>query len=418
MTYNRYFDLLPSLLIVSAFGIYIGFGLRVEHLILYPSVLLFLLISILTDKKIIKNYFSIFGMWVVIVITGIIVTLLSYSGTSISSIFADIESFLQPLALIALFMFSVAKPEPVSKIQRVSNVLIFMLSLNTIFIFISMFSDISNIGSYFWGGEESVAQNAMGNGRYSGIFNQPMEAGVMYSVGLLAWLYLSEKIEISKLKYIFGLYLMIFGGLITVSKVFLFGGLGLFFIGVFFNKKMRKLIFLLTFWSVLLGYTAYYSLFKTWTGLEYLFRFFGSNENFLYLITAGRFGGDNSQQSSYFKKVWDQSPFYGKGFGVTETYDSGFFQVFAIGGSVNLVIYLVILISLLLMGFMFLKQNNFKSESKLFISLVILIIASNFGSPTLTLNRVSIVIWVFLGVLIQYFHLERTSIKEKLKGLR
>lgn len=415
MVVNKYFSALPLILIVSAFGIYIGFGIRVDQLILYPSSVLFFLISALTKQKILKKYFNIFILWLFIVVVGLIVTIVTYSDGEIFKIIGDTESFVQPLALMVLFMFLTIKPSELNvsnQLQRAGKVLIVMLSLNTVFIFVSLFTDITRIGLYFWGGTEdlSVAARAMTNGRFSGIFNQPMEAGVMYSIGLLIWLYLSEKIRITKLRYIIGLCLIVIGGLITVSKVFLFGGLPLFFIGLLFNKKKSRMIFSLTFWLIMLGYIANLFLIKTWSGYDYLLRFSNSNENFIQLITAGRYGGQDSELSIYFSEVWHSSPIYGRGFGVTHTYDSGYFRVFAVGGSIDLIVYLVILLGFIVFGLKFLRQNRFKSESKLFVMLVILIIGSDFGSPTLTLHRITIVLWIFIGMLYQYYYAERQMI--------
>lgn len=416
--FTKYFSALPLILIVSAFGIYIGFGLRIEQLILYPSAVIFFGVSVLKNQKLLKDYFKIFILWLFIVVIGLIVTITTYSDGEIPKILADTESFVEPLALMVLFMFSTMKPRLLdvsNQLQRCGNALIIMLSLNTVLIFVSMFTDVSKIGLFFWGGtgDLSVAARAMTNGRYSGIFNQPMEAGAMYSIGLLIWLYLSEKIVFTKLSYIIGLGLIVIGGIITISKVFLFGGLPLFFAGVLFNKNKWRVIFSLTFWSTVVGYISYYFLFKTWNGLDYLLRFFSSNQDFMSLISAGRFGGADSQQSRYFSEIWHSSPIYGKGFGVTPIYDSGFFQVFAIGGSIDLVVYLGIILGFIVLGIKLLRQNRLKSESKLFGLLVLLIIGASIGSPILTLNRVSVVLWIFIGMLYQYYNAERISINNR-----
>lgn len=419
MNLANFYKNLPYLLIVSAFGMYIGGGLRLEHMVLYPSAILFFFLAVLKEKKIMKNYALVCGLWFVSTIIIGMVTLGKYDGqTEITVILADVESFIQPLVLMSLFIFVpfVQKKEEISiQLQKASKVLIFMLILNTFFIFASILTDTTKIGNLFWGsgGEDwSVASLSMTNGRYSGIFNQPMEAGIMYSIGLLTWLYLADKMRKMNFKYILALLLMITGGLVTVSKIFLFGGLFLFFIGVLLNKTMWRLIFTLTFWSVLFGFSAYYFLLKTWIGLDYLLRFFGSNENIVYLISAGRYGGAQAQQANYFNEVWKESPLFGNGLGVTPVYDSAFFSFFATGGILNLALYILIIIILLYMGIKFMQQNGSKSEFKLYLGLVLLIIGASLGSPILTLNRVAIVLWVFLGFLFQFIHIEKIKSEE------
>src|SRR5690606_27003034 len=197
--------------------------------------------------------------------------------------------------------------------------------------------------------------------RYTGIFNQPMEAGVMYSIGLLTWLYLIEKVKKIKIIHILPLFLLVISGLLSVSKIFIFGGLALFFVGVFFNKNIYKIIFKLTFITLILGWIAYHFLIKSWSGLNYLLRFFQGNENMIHLLTAGRFGSENSQQSGLFSRVWEQSPLFGFGLGVNEVYDSGFYQVFAVSGIIGFSIFIFLLLKMVSKALAFFSVNNFNA---------------------------------------------------------
>ena len=91
----------------------------------------------------------------------------------------------------------------------------------------------------------------------------------------------------------------------------------------------------------MLGYGVYSLLSNTWIGFSYLFRFFGSSENIITLLTAGRFG-EQSQQAMLFEKVWKENALFGSGFGSNDVYDSGFFHFFANGGIVGLIFYILI----------------------------------------------------------------------------
>ena len=410
--YNK----LPFIFIIFAFGPYVhlGLGLRLEHLLIYPFSLLFFMIFLLKKQFLIKNVFVLFSIWLVSAIFLITRTLLEgLSSEAFLGFVAEVESFIQPLAVMSAFLFLTIKfseNEAKSRIITACKVLIIMLSLNSMWSIINIFIDLSSINSYFWGSSDgSVASNAITNGRYSGIFNQPMEAGVMYSLGLFTWIYLSENVNIFKLKYTVALFLMIIGGLLTVSKVFLFGGLALFTLGVVFNKRIWKLVFSLTFWSLIIGVPAFYYLTKTWDGLNYLLRFFdSSNADFLYLITAGRFGA-NAQQFGLFSGVWDTHPLIGTGFGKNPVYDSAFFYFFGNGGLIGLMFYLSILVILSSLSLKFFVANKGNSESKFFIFIFLLVVGASFGTPILTLNRVSVVLWVFIGLLVQYFYYSKVS---------
>jgi hypothetical protein len=259
---------------------------------------------------------------------------------------------------------------------------------------------------YFWRETESVASNAMTNGRYTGIFNQPMEAGIAYTIGLFAWLYLAENKFIDiRIKSTLSLILMVVGGLFTVSKVFLIGGLGLFIVGAILIKNVRSRIIRLSLLFTLLGFPAYNYLLNTWDGINYLFRFFDKNsyqQGFINLITAGRYGGSNAQQGDFFSKIWESSPVYGEGLGSQRVVDSGFFHFFADGGIIGLVFYLLIIITICYSIIKFTYYTKFSSETKFFVGITILIIVASFGAPVFTLNRSSVIVWLFLGLLLNY----------------
>lgn len=399
---------MPFLFIIVAFGPYIhtGLGLRLEHIIIYPLFLILMLVLLLKKKVFIKDLFVLFSIWLSALTLITIRTVLGEDASFIQYL-PDLESMIQPLVIILLFSIifvNFSQNEAENRLIKACKILITMMSLNTVWSIISMFVDLTPISMYFWGGaEDSVSARAMTNGRFNGIFNQPMEAGVLYSLGLLCWIYLSEKINIFKFKYTISLILMIVGGLLTVSKIFLFGGIGLFFIGVLSNKKIWKLIFSLTFTGLIIGVPAFYFLTKTWTGLDYLLRFFGSNQDIITLLTAGRFG-EQSQQAQLFGEVWNENPLIGGGLGVHEVYDSGFFYFFGTGGTIGLMFYIILLLTFVGMALKYFIYNKRGSESKFFFLITLLIIGSSLGAPVLTLNRVATVLWVFIGLIIHYFY--------------
>ena len=421
MNIRTYHTILPNILVLSAFGIYLGSAIRVEHLIIYPAMLIFFILSISSKHLIVNDYFKLLFLWTNIIIIAILVTIFNFEERDFLKVLADIESVLQPLAIMFLFIFlfiGTTIHDITLRILNTCKLLIMMLSLNTIIILISTIINITEILKYFWNSnfEWSVAELAMTNGRYSGIFNQPMESGVMYSIGLFAWLYINEKEKIINFTYTFILNLLLIGGIYSVSKIFLFGGLILFLFGIFLNRAVLGKIFYPSLLTTIFGYVAYYYLLKNWTGLDYLLRFIGSNDGIVNLITSGRYGGDNSQQSQFFYNLFKESPIYGRGFGVTEVYDSGYYFFFAISGSIGVAILIIVLASLLVKSFKFIIQNSFQAESKFFLYLTILILGSSFGSPVMTLNRTSIVLWVFMGLLYQYSFIEKYNLKKNIKG--
>ena len=66
-----------------------------------------------------------------------------------------------------------------------------------------------------------MAANAASDGRYTGIFNQPAEAGIAYGVALLLLTWLARTREWKPFPVTCAAALVITGGVLTVSKVFL-----------------------------------------------------------------------------------------------------------------------------------------------------------------------------------------------------
>ncbi|MGE7650478.1 hypothetical protein ACQKM1_22285 [Peribacillus frigoritolerans] len=408
----KLYTIYPILLLVSAFGPYlsISLGVKTDNLVTYSFGLLFLFYA-LTNKsvKIKKSLLLLFVVWVCAFLFLLLRTLAEWDIVSVSAVIAECKNFTQPIAILMMFLFTFfmnKETDPKELIRKSSWTLVILLSLNTIWIFIGFFIDQTMINQYFWRGDESVASRAMTMGRYSGIFNQPMEAGAAYCIGLFAWLYLAENRFMNiRLKPTLLLILLVSGGLLTVSKVFLFGGLIMFLGGTLFVKPVRIRIIRLTILVFLIGFPIYYYLLHTWDGINYLFRFFGHNsqqQGLLNLLTAGRYGGSNSQQSDFFSEIFKSSPIYGEGLGSQQVLDSGFFHFFANGGLIGLGFYLLILLTLCYSIIKFYFYTKFSSETKFFIGITLLVIIASFGSPVFTLNRSSVILWLFIGLLLNY----------------
>ncbi|THJ52760.1 hypothetical protein E7Y31_18590 [Candidatus Frankia alpina] len=93
-------------------------------------------------------------------------------------------------------------------------------------------ADLSPILAAFWGGEglggQSVAVLATGDGRLSGVFNQPVEAGAAYCLALFAAVHLLSRPERGRDRpVVLALVVLpiLVGGVLCVSKIFLLCGL-------------------------------------------------------------------------------------------------------------------------------------------------------------------------------------------------
>lgn len=405
-------QILPIIILISAFTPYISptSGIKGDNIIIYLIALMSLIILLTRQKVLVNKYLTgIFMMWLVVFIFVVSRTVFGGGYISEYSFIAEIKNFSQPLAIMFIFLliFLNFKIESIELIlKKLSIILVFLLSINTLWIFVGWNIDVSSINNYFVRG---VANNAAGNNRFTGIFNQPMESGIAYSIGLIAWIYLvSKKFIQINVKYVILLALVIVGGIVSVSKIFIFGGLSIFFINLILRKKVlinsRKLFFWI---PIILPILVIY-ISDSWKGTSYLNRLFifenYRESGFLNVITAGRMGGQNSQQGVYFGKIWQSSPLIGQGMGSQEIYDSAFYHFFSSGGLIALSIYILILLYLCYSSFSFFTIRSNGEESFFFLNITIIILISSFGSPVLTVNRASVICWVFICLIYVYFN--------------
>ncbi|MEK2458012.1 hypothetical protein [Tetragenococcus halophilus] len=395
---SKYNKIVTFLVTILSFSFYLGLGsnLQFYQLILYPLTVLIFMINLIKKRSIQKNLGIVFLLLVLILVFFTITTLIN-KGT-ISDLLVAFKSLGEPAMVVSLFMF-VRKDEELCQnndiIKWFSKCLITMLIINTTWAFISMISDVTTINLYFWGGEDSVALRALTNGRYSGIFNQPMEAGTIYSIGLFCWYYLLKIKKQLKIGDFLALMFLTLGGLLSVSKVFLVIGFPMFLLVMLINKTFYRHFIKVLSWTILFAIITL-QLLVVWKGGEYLLRFWKPGQNLTTLVTAGRFG-ENSQQKLLFNSVIEHNYLLGGGYGFSNVYDSLYFYFFSIGGIVGLILLLILYLS-------FFKQiinqlKNSRNETIILLLLFFFIIMAGFGAPVLVLNRVDIVLWLLITII-------------------
>lgn len=412
---SKYNKAIILMLVILSFGFYlkIDSSIQISQLIIYPIAVMMFLLNLINKRRIVKDIFQIFVFWMCWFILILFISI--YRNNELTGIFAGIKNMIEPLIVISLFMFYRRDDKldlNTGMINYYSKILVTMLILNTVYIFASFVIDLDFINLYFWGSTDSVAARAMTNGRYSGIFNQPMESGVAYSLGIFCWQYVNSKTNDFKTKQMLILIILIIGGVMSVSKVFLLIGLPLFFIFFIGNKNFLQFFSKFIIWGTL-GVLTFNWISKFWSGTDYLLRFFNSSENIITLLTAGRFG-EGSQQSRFFGEVWKTSPILGLGFGGSKVYDSMYFYFFSLGGVISLAMLIVLLCIFVVKMTKFIKLTENSLESRLFILLVLLISLGGFGSPILTLNRVGILLWTLLILLCKYFYMCKVDKKTQI----
>ena len=195
----------PLIIIIASFGMYISsYGLRIEHLIIYPLFIVSIIIHV--KRKTILNrtcslYLIVF-LWATLFIWFIFVTLLSDDYLSnVRNIMASVDNFIMPIAIILILTAFIENDDEqplINTICKVSELVCILLSVNAMLVIIHLFFDISFIFDLFLpikstSMDSSVWKSSLNMGRYIGIFNSPFESGIVYSIGLMCWIYTQIK---------------------------------------------------------------------------------------------------------------------------------------------------------------------------------------------------------------------------------
>jgi hypothetical protein len=429
-------NLIPAFIVVASFGPYIfpAHGVRTEHLLIY-SLLLFAIPALILQWRTIKWCPQLLGM--LILLSGITLWTLAvpvssdYPIVSFKKYLSSIENYLQPIAIIIVIVVYVRYTSYTAMLhsfQCLCWCLILLLCLNSAIASYSVFFDLTNIMRPFVKscfGDKSVWELAETIYRHSGIFNQPFESGIMYSIGLLSWSYLNRVRPSYNFVSGLSLSMIIIGGILPVSKVFILGGIPIFIFYWWPFRNFSKYFKPSFITALIIGYFFISFIFMSWEGQDYFKRLFKIDRqtNLVSLYSGGRFGMPveevlspttvspttvspttvspttvspskaHGMIMSNFLYVWNKSPLRGFGFGRTSCFDNAYLEFFYQGGIIAMLGYLILLgIYFLFSLFSFLKGHE---EGRLLLAFFILLMGASFGAPVITINRSSAVFWVF-----------------------
>jgi len=258
---------------------------------------------------------------------------------------------------------------------------------------------------YFWtqARDGSVAELALGNGRYTGIFNQPAEAGIAFGLGLFACIYLIRIGSNYLILKILVLSLLLVGGLLAQSKVFYLVSLSIALVSMVLGRTKR--------WRVLgsgLAAVAVGSIGLLAAGMSEPLRYTGSFLNGATLgnvsgLTAGRFGGGGSVDGP-LDFVLTNSPFYGLGmtyFGSAS--DSEWLRIVGGSGLLGLTAFTLVLA---ILAYRLIRNSTALAEPDRWLagSVLAMTIIGSFGIPVLSANRAGTLVCLVLAVTLGGLH--------------
>jgi hypothetical protein len=247
-------------------------------------------------------------------------------------------------------------------------------------------------------GGGGVWERAACNGRFTGIFNQPMEAGLAYLVAFILVMRMSARL--SRFTLVLFLYMICIGGGLTISKVFLFGAPVVFVVSLFVYRKQAKTLLLAVAVPFVLALAILLLRDRTLPGVKYFGRFFdsqsygGEGGGILNLLTSGRIRFEHGafvvNDPNLWIPAWRDHRWLGFGFMSTNSpMDTMFVFAFYQGG---LVASALLFASMAWLGVGGLVKA-FRRSDWVPLLLAFALLFSCFGSPAYYLNRVSPLFW-------------------------
>ena len=393
--------LLPTLLCLPYLG---QSGLRVEHLIVYILGALGLLKIICYKQPVEKKIIKLLIFWLLAILFAIVSTywsiFINAQGQFSTKTISGIEHYTRPLFCLAAGIYICNKNKNLNSLLVFIDGLFMLLSINTLLILLQLATGNATIFPFFQPpitalevSDGVVVRNlweaSVEMGRFTGIFYAPMESGVFYGVGLFLWL--QNGLRFSRTKDIVLLILIMIGGILSVSKVFIVVALVLFMIGLCFcfRAKLTKQLVA----SAALGLFSAAVLLKNWDGYYLIMYFMGqtnSDIGIIERITSHRFGDANTQVNELFNVAYAHGKWFGLGVNPFPVMDNELLLWFAELGLIGLVLLLCIYCSLFLIF-----RRKYRDKTGLFIPLFIL--GAALGGPVVTITKASSVLW-FLAV--------------------
>ncbi len=399
---------IPTLLILGAFSpvVITQFNIRFDQLCMYPLILALFTGAVVLQKplSVYRQHLDLIVVSVAMLLWTVWATTLNFwinpdaSFAHLSKVISHGESYLQgPVILILVSHYCTKYNFCRGDFIKLCEVVLILIALNAIVALGQIIFDLRWFLSFFLP-PDGVWTSVWGQ-RLLGIFNQPSEAGMVYSIGIFVWLYIVDaKQQVTVKDYVLA-GLVIIGGGLSISKLFIFGGLPVLVWFVILSGRFRIFFNLKIAFLFICALPVLIFVTNQWIGLGYLMRFvdiFDGGDT-LYLLTSGRFTSEGSAYVQIGKKIMSESPLWGHGLAYLTTPDNGYLLYVAEGGLVGLVLYCGLLCMLACKGGCFIKSDM--RERWLLCLLVVLFVGGSLGGAVMMLNRVSTLVWVLIAMI-------------------
>lgn len=393
-----------GVVIAAVYGPYTSIpGLRTEQLAVYGSAALAL--PLVWRIRPTRLALTVGLVWTVYAVVGLLGALWPITAVAYGpgNTLAGLDNLALPLAVLLLAQLWLSRCADPTRLLRVAcGVTVVAMCVNAMLALASTYLDLTPFLSQFWGNEavdpstETVAGLSAQLGRATGLVNQPAEAGTLYGIALFSAIYiLRDKPTLLAA----AILVLVVGGVITVSKVFLLIGLPIASWQVLRLTGDRRRRLAVVGGSILLFAVGAgrAGLIDEWQGSRFLARLLEPAGGVLEFYTAQRLG-ESSYLLPIIEYVLRDSPVLGMGAaGLFFPYDNGWVEALVIGGIVGVIAYSLTLL-LLIHAWWTRRFVVSQAESMLGGGLVLLAMGASFGFSPLTANRVATVLWVLLAL--------------------
>lgn len=379
---------IPALLLASALLPYLPGSLRVEHL----TVPLAAAIAVFAARR---AHFESAGSTAALLLALVALALTSSSSWE-TGLMADPASYFVRLAMPALMFLAfptLLSGVPDVLLRTTKATMIAAIAIVT-FTLISPYSEFTSNLLMLWvqADEGSVFNLARDVGRNTAIFNQPLEAGIFFSVALISVVHVWRFGNAHLLFRLAGLAAAMIGGVLCLSKNFIVLGTACAILYSLTSGLVswKTAVALALPVVVLVPPAAYQFNENYFRALEDLYLEGG----FFAAVTAGRFGLAESEVSRLFTDLWLSGDWVqGRGLGAHLPLDSGYLEYLYQGGIVAMIGYVVPLLLLFFFGW----RNRRRYGGDLLIILIIYVVFASIGGPVISANRASVAVILLIS---------------------
>jgi len=316
-----------------------------------------------------------------------------------NSVPAGLDNVALPLATVVLVQVWLISGQARLILRCVLVTAVILMWVNAVLAVVSIAVDLTPVLSVFWTSAQAdnttVAVRSAQLGRLSGIVNQPAEAGALYGIAILASVYLWK----DRILLLAGsMVVLVIGGALTVSKIFVFVALPLAAWQMLRIARGRaKRLAGIGVAAVTALVAVQSGLFPEWQGRAYLERLADPTGGAVTFYTAGRLG-TGSSLAPVFHAALGISPWFGAGAaGLAAPYDNAWLEALVMAGVVGALSYTALLV---IMAHAWWSRRGMAEPnmSRLVGAVVVLVAAGSVGLPILTANRAGTVLWLVIGL--------------------